>query len=234
MPLLSSIDDRTFTHPYLDVLPREEWRWGYQEGSNLAMLYQGEKPFLLFLGEDESTIARMLDMSKEVAPSARIAIERRFESLLDLANLDPERSRWDWMGIFEEPQIAATDVVDLGKDHDEQIAEFLKEASPTASTQPGGDEVVTWHGLQDEHGLLAVGAAIRWKSGAAVLASIATAPRARGKGLATQVTASLTRMFFDAGEHRVTLGLFAENAPARRAYEKVGYQLLGEFTSVTR
>lgn len=222
------VDQHQFEHPYLDVLPKQEWKWGYQEGSNIAMLYQGEKPFLLLLGEDRSAIQLLLEESRAICENPRVALPRQFGDLLT-----GEKSEWDWMGIFARPN-HESNTIDLRCDYDEEIRNFLAESSPTASSQPGSEEIVTWHGIRDEHGLAAVGAAIRWKSGAAVLASIATHPRSRGRGLATRITASLTQMFFDSGEKRVTLGLYAGNQPARQAYERVGYQLLGQFTSGDR
>lgn len=227
---LKGVSDHSFEHPYLDVLPREEWRWGFQEKNNLVMLYQGDRPFVIALGEEKSAVAELLERSKEHAPSARISVQRRHGDLLQ-----GEKSEWDWMGIFQQPSYRSSFVVeDLGTDHDDDVRKFLAVASPTASTEPGSSEVVTWHAIREHRAITAVGAAIRWKSGAAVLASIATDPELRGQGQAAAVTASLTKMFFDAGEHRVTLGLYAQNNAARRTYEKVGYRLLEEFTSASR
>lgn len=236
VPALSHFWDHEVHHPYLEVLPEAEFRWGWAEEKNLVLYLQGERPFVIALGEDQEAVEQLLEKSREVAPHCRLAIQRKFRTILDNQQPHDERSEWDWMAIFDGDALIppVIEVLDLGIDRDEQIKEFLSIASPTASTQPGSPEVITWHGVVHEGDLLAVGAAIRWSSGAAVLASIATAPEARGQGLATQVTASLTRALFYAGEKRVSLGLYANNPPARRAYEKVGFRLLEEFISTSR
>lgn len=218
------------------MLPESEFRWGWEQEENLILYLHGERPFVIALGEDPSVVAALLERSREQAPHCRLAIQRKFQSLIENDTYSKETSAWDWMAIFRgDPLLTATTpVVDLGTHHDDQIRQFLAVASPTASTQPGSPEVITWHGVVRDGQLRAVGAAIRWSSGAAVLASIATSPHARGEGLATQITASLTASLFANGEERVSLGLYAENAPARRAYEKVGYRLLEEFISTSR
>lgn len=226
----------SYPHPYLQVLAPSEWRWGWREDDAVAAVFGQTRPFLLVLGETPSAVSRVLHVGAAKFPDARVAIERRFASLLEKENFTADRSEWDWMAIYSAGSVVkpVRQVVDLGKDHDEAIREFLAVASPTASTSPGDEEVITWHGIFANERLVAVGAATRWKSGAAVLASIAVAPDARGQGLATEITASLTDMLFQHGEKRVSLGMYAANSAARRAYEKVGYQLLGEFTSAGR
>lgn len=226
----------SFPHPYLHVLAQSEWRWGWSEPGVVAALFGEQRPFLLVLGQNEASASRALHIGTELFPNARVAIERPFAALLEQNDLILDRSDWDWMAIYT-PGSTWTPrrmVIDLNTDHDDAISHFLSDASPTASTAPGDPEVITWHGIVDGEKLLAVGAATRWKSGAAVLASIAVAPEARGQGLGTDITASLTNMLFEHGEKRVSLGMYAANSAARRAYEKVGYQLLGEFTSAGR
>lgn len=234
MPALGSISQITgFTHPYLEVLPKHQWTWGWQEGSAIGALFAGKRsPSLVLLGGPADALSLILSKGLDLAPSCRITVPRRHEKLLKNVTVT-EISEWDWMGIFNDEHCYAPtiEVTDLGLTHDEEIAAFLSQASPTASTPPGDPEIITWHGIRDANGLLAVGAATKWSSGAAVLVSIATHPRARGRGLAVEVTASLTRFLFDQGHHRVTLGLYAGNEAAAKTYTKVGYRLLEQFSS---
>lgn len=51
-----------------------------------------------------------------------------------------------------------------------------------------------------------------------------THPAARGHGYAQLVTAAVTRELFAAGLNLVTLNVKQENAPAVRAYERIGYR----------
>lgn len=232
MPELSSLSAREFVHPYLDVLPESEWLWGWQEPNAFAGLFAGKRsPLLVVLGGQRQDIEFLLNHSLSQAPECRITVQRKFSDLLT-----GEISNWDWMGIFDPADLylPKMSIEDLGKEHDEEINAFLAEASPSASTPAGDPEILTWHGIRDQHGLVSVGAATRWRSGAAVLVSIATHPRGRGKGYATEVTASLSRMFFEAGHSRVTLGLYADNHAARQTYLKVGYRMLENFSSSSR
>jgi RimJ/RimL family protein N-acetyltransferase len=115
---------------------------------------------------------------------------------------------------------------------DEEIKIFIERCAPDSSTWPGDPEILIWLGIRGRQGeLLSIGGAVRWKSGATMLVSIATDPVARSKSMAQEVTASLAKRLFDLGEPAVGLGVWAHNAPAIRAYEKVGFELREEFVS---
>ncbi|MFG1699862.1 GNAT family N-acetyltransferase [Nonomuraea sp. NPDC049309] len=61
--------------------------------------------------------------------------------------------------------------------------------------------------------------------GAVRLGLVLVAPYARGKGVgAAMVDAALGTAFADPGVSRVTLGVYAHNAVARRLYERFGFQ----------
>ncbi len=55
------------------------------------------------------------------------------------------------------------------------------------------------------------------------LASIATRPDVRGRGYGEAVTSSLTRAALLGGRPVVTLGMYADNAVARRLYQRLGF-----------
>jgi len=121
-------------------------------------------------------------------------------------------------------------VVELSDD--DEINVFMDTHSTDSSTRPGDSEILFWHGIRSEEGiLLSIGAAVRWKSGANMLVSIATAPSERGKSMAQEVTASLVKRLFDLGAPFVGLGVYAHNTTAIKAYERVGFQLKEEFVS---
>ena len=67
--------------------------------------------------------------------------------------------------------------------------------------------------------------------GVPILKSIATHPGRRGEGLGADITAAITRRAFAGGAEVVTLGMYADNAPARRVYERLGFTLGAEFSS---
>ena len=63
--------------------------------------------------------------------------------------------------------------------------------------------------------------------GASYLSSIGTRPAFRGRGLGALVTALATRDSLAAGSRLTYLGVFADNAIARRMYERLGFVPIG-------
>jgi ribosomal protein S18 acetylase RimI-like enzyme len=133
---------------------------------------------------------------------------------------------WEWMQTTQPPQPhpLAGRVIDLGHDHDAEVAALLAVASPRASAAVGGPHVLTWHGVAGDDGdLLACGAHTESVPGVPHLASIATRPDVRGQGYGEAVTSSLTRAALLGGRPVVTLGMYADNAVARRLYGRLGF-----------
>lgn len=65
-------------------------------------------------------------------------------------------------------------------------------------------------------------------AGASYLSSIGTRPAFRGRGLGRIVTEVVTRDAVAAGSRWTYLGVFSDNAVARRMYENLGFQMIGE------
>jgi ribosomal protein S18 acetylase RimI-like enzyme len=63
--------------------------------------------------------------------------------------------------------------------------------------------------------------------GASYVSSIGTRPEWRGRGFASLVTTALARDSLAEGFELVYLGVYAENLPAIRLYERLGFGLLG-------
>jgi ribosomal protein S18 acetylase RimI-like enzyme len=63
--------------------------------------------------------------------------------------------------------------------------------------------------------------------GASYLSSIGTRSAFRGRGLGRLATATASAAGLRAGSRWVYLGVFVENAPARRLYESLGFQTVG-------
>jgi RimJ/RimL family protein N-acetyltransferase len=142
-----------------------------------------------------------------------------------------KRSEWNFLLITSTPKLSNRYVVEELKS-DAEITNFIERCAPDSSTKPGDSEILFWHGIHGDEGeLLSVGGAVRWRNGTTMVVSIATDPIARGKSMAQEVTASLAKRLFDSGEIAVGLGVWAQNAPAIRAYEKVGFRLAEEFVS---
>jgi ribosomal protein S18 acetylase RimI-like enzyme len=118
---------------------------------------------------------------------------------------------------------------------DTEISDFLKAHAPNSSVWPGNPELIFWAGMRNQSGeLIAVGAVTMWETGQKVLSSVGTAGHERGKGIATKVVAEMVAKANELGFPRLGLAVRADNIPAKRAYEKVGFILCGEFTIFER
>ncbi|HEX2704862.1 MAG TPA: GNAT family N-acetyltransferase [Candidatus Lustribacter sp.] len=134
---------------------------------------------------------------------------------------------WDWMWTLTSPPASPRahaeqrDVIPLAGRDASAVARFLERHSPRASTQPGGDH--DWFGIHDASGdLVAIGALGTTSAGAGHLSSVAVDEHRRGEGLGARITAELTRIAVQRCG-ACTLGLYADNAPARALYRSVGY-----------
>ena len=118
---------------------------------------------------------------------------------------------------------------------DEEISDFLKAHAPNSSVWPGNPELVFWAGKRNQSGdLIAVGAVTMWETGQKIVSSVGTAEHERGKGLATKLVAEMVAKAHELGFPRLGLAVHAKNIAAKRAYEKVGFVLCGEFTIFER
>lgn len=167
------------------------------------------------------------------SPAYGLTVPRGAMALLP-AHLRPARTDdWDWF-LTSTPPVpqAGEHRVACLEDADAAIADLLAESSPRHDADPGDDTVRRWCGVRDgESGLVAVAAHTEHVPGVPHLASIATLPRCRGRGLGTAVTAWLTRQLLADGAPVVTLGMYADNAGARRMYGRLGYRNDHHFTS---
>jgi ribosomal protein S18 acetylase RimI-like enzyme len=67
--------------------------------------------------------------------------------------------------------------------------------------------------------------------GASYISSIGTRPAWRGRGFGQLITRALAVDSFASGVDLIYLGVYAENAPAIRLYERLGFELLGPRSS---
>jgi predicted GNAT family acetyltransferase len=131
-------------------------------------------------------------------------------------------------------QPSEDEVVELVDAHDELI-ELLAVANPTASASADDPAVESWCGIRGADGRLVACAANRpYVRGIPHLASVATHPDERGRGLGRAVTAWLTRTAMArTGSPVTTLGMYSQNEPARSVYLALGFHPAHRFTSGT-
>jgi GNAT superfamily N-acetyltransferase len=112
------------------------------------------------------------------------------------------------------------------------IKKILDENAPTSSIYPGNPEIVQWgcvrNGLGD---VSAIGALVRWSSGAYVISSVATVESERGKGFATELTKRFISKANELGVKNLGLGVSHKNIAAIKAYQKAGMIEIAQFTN---
>jgi predicted GNAT family acetyltransferase len=121
----------------------------------------------------------------------------------------------------------------LGDSEGDDIQALLDASSPRHDAKVGAPEVIAWYGVRDDDDgrLVACAAHTEPVPGVPHLASIATRPAARGRGLGAAVTAAVTRAPLEAGRPVVTLGMYSDNAVARRLYHRLGYTCTHRWSS---
>jgi ribosomal protein S18 acetylase RimI-like enzyme len=119
----------------------------------------------------------------------------------------------------------------ISDENAQEITDFLNEHAPNSSVKPGHKEVIFWHQKRIDETLVSVGTLVKWRTGQIMIASIATHSDYRGRGLAQELVREMLARIRSQGVSRVGLGVFAKNVSAKRAYEKVGFELINEFSS---
>ncbi|MFI2364916.1 GNAT family N-acetyltransferase [Promicromonospora sp. NPDC019610] len=147
---------------------------------------------------------------------------------------------WDRMVTEIAPRVDAgaptVEVLELDR-HTDEIVDLLARANPGTRSGAQGPRarLARWYGVRvaptspgaRAGALVAVGSATATATGSVHLGSIGTDPAHRGQGLGSALTA---RMMADGVAERglVTLGLYDDNTPARRVYERLGFVLAHE------
>ncbi len=141
-----------------------------------------------------------------------------------------EGADWEWM-ITDTPPSVGQGAGWLADGDGPEISALLAAASPRHSADPGDDDVVAWMGVRSADGaLVACAAHTEAVRGVPHLASIATHPSVRGQGLGALVTGVLVRRLLE-GAPVVTLGMYSDNAVARRMYHSLGFRCRHFFSS---
>ncbi len=142
-------------------------------------------------------------------------------------------STWEWMWTRAAPPRRSAEglLVRLGPDRRAEVTAFLDEHNPRTFGQPFTRPAQLWLGVRGEADeLVAVGCSEPNAAGIPHLTGITVRPDQRGKGLGTAVTAHLTREAL-ARAGTCTLGMYADNATARRVYHRLGYLTAITWTS---
>ena len=176
--------------------------------------------------EDGSRFSMALGLDPVILDGDEIATSRNVE-------MDSEKYKrqvsWDLYSI-DTKGFERFDPAKKSLNHAE-IEDFLKTHARKSSVWPGNEEVLFWGEIREQEQLVATGALVQWRTGQVMFASIATHSDFRSKGLAQKLVSQMLGNASRSGISHVGLGVFSENSSAKRAYEKVGFNLIGEFTS---
>jgi ribosomal protein S18 acetylase RimI-like enzyme len=88
-----------------------------------------------------------------------------------------------------------------------------------------------WFGVRDERGTLVSLGALLVLEGVGYLDNVATFPEARGRGLATAITAQITQEAVGAGAEHVCLFADPDAAPVVAMYERLGFRDVGRLAA---
>ena len=176
--------------------------------------------------EDGSIFAMALGEDPVILPCDRLSTTLNVK--VDLTKY-VHRVNWDFYSIDTDSFISGQQA-EICTDESE-ITDLLQGHARKSSVWPGNDEVILWGGKRIDGQLVSVGALVKWRTGQVMFASIATHTDFRGKGLAQELVREMLTSVAKQGISHVGLGVFALNASAKRAYEKVGFNLVNEFSS---
>jgi ribosomal protein S18 acetylase RimI-like enzyme len=176
--------------------------------------------------EDGSIFAMALGNNPVILKCDRLATSRGLT--VDAKGFE-HRADWDFYSI-DTDAFAALESADTGNDS-EEISAFLNSHAPDSSVWPDDPEILFWGQKRIAGELVALGAIVQWRTGHVMFASIGTHSGHRNKGLAQQLVREMLVRVAKLGVAHVGLGVFAGNISAKRAYEKVGFQLVNEFSS---
>jgi ribosomal protein S18 acetylase RimI-like enzyme len=176
--------------------------------------------------EDGSRFTMALGPDPVILDGDEIATSRGLQ--MDSRKYKTQAS-WDLYSINTENFSSCDPVIE--SNNDQEIEDFLKTHARKSSVWPGNEEVLFWGELREQGLLVATGALVQWRTGQVMFASIATHSDYRSKGLAQKLVSQMLGNASRSGISHVGLGVFAQNVSAKRAYEKVGFNLIGEFTS---
>jgi len=141
---------------------------------------------------------------------------------------------WDWLWTTAAPEEVVGEhlVAPLPPACRDEAEGFLDEHSPRTHGQPFARPSQHWVAVREpaDGSLVAIGCSEPGAGGTPTLAGIAVARERRGEGWGAAVTAHLTRRGVQS-HGACVLGMFADNAPARGLYHRLGFGTGMEWTS---
>lgn len=190
----------------------------WQDGESLV--WSGHAPYA---GEDWSVGAvgpsagSLLDsVADKLPPNAHLSVPR---DVVLGAVRHASYTDWELRWTYEAPTPTEIDIDFVPGDFAE-INALLDDAYPATEARPGDRDVRRWAVIRADGRLVAC-AADASMADTGRMSGIAVAPSARGRGLGVAITVRLTRALLEEFD-LVVLGLYVDNEPARRTYQRAG------------
>lgn len=134
-----------------------------------------------------------------------------------------------------ETEAARVDAEVLGPATVDDVVAFYAEAYPGTWFEPHQLETGRYVGIRRGGRLVCV-AGVHVHSpawGVAALGNVATIPSERGQGLARGACAALCLLLLEDGIETIALNVRADNVPAQRAYERIGFTRVAEYVEAS-
>lgn len=200
---------------------------------------EGNVRHLAAVGQPERVAGLVAAAIREIPDVPRLSLPRGTPEYLPAWLRLDDRTDWDFRSTTHPPPVRRGQHGQPGQDRvgwlgdadAPEVAELLTAANPGSSAWPGDARVGRWAGIRAACGRLDACLADTSGAGVGHFAAISTRPGTRGRGLGSAITAWATRRLFEEGYGIVTLGVYADNAAARRMYDRLGFTDDHHFTS---
>ncbi|ADG74707.1 GCN5-related N-acetyltransferase [Cellulomonas flavigena DSM 20109] len=108
---------------------------------------------------------------------------------------------------------------------EQDVLACLVAANPASRARPGAPDDLGWWGVRDGARLVGVVGTAARPDGAVFLHGLGVVASHRGRGLGRALTAAVTRRALNDGAPWVSLHMYADNVPARRLYDALGFRV---------
>lgn len=210
--------------------------FGPPAGNTVVLIYRAyDPPLLVCHGSAEAAAESLASCRVAVGPGQPVYVSATAEwlPLLDEVLIVHGRRPMVRMRLDLDTHrfTGAPGLVRLGP-ADLPAVQALYRNDPPAFFLPSQLRDGVYYGVRDEAGLAAIAGTHVLSRGSAVgaIGNVYTRPERRRQGLAAAVTSAVSAELLSLGIDTVVLNITADNGPARRAYERIGF---GEYCTFT-
>ncbi|MFG3706603.1 GNAT family N-acetyltransferase [Micromonospora sp. NPDC047670] len=213
--------------------PYTSW---FRRGEEVALLYHGADPPTLLAFAAPSRVAELAVLLREMAPVLPARLWAHLSpglvpALAGAYGMEAAGPHYK-MALTDRARLAAVPPagVVLGAADLPALRRLYAQAYPGNWFDPRMLDTGQYVGVREGGEVVAVAGVHVYSPayGVAALGNVTTHPRARGRGLARAVVAALCGRLLDGVAH-VTLNVRADNGPAVRLYERLGFTRVADY-----